>query len=200
MPIHKYDRKNQRNKAMISAVRNSFPELQAIEGGGGVLSEYREALVWLANFLTGDKNVAEACVIDACALAEAESPGLEGWPVEWARVATMRSAAEIQQQRIAQLSSAYVHRPCIHGSHRALVQESIDVLVAESDALIGKLDVLCRFALVLCGVEKHSAHDAALLLGIEQASVEGAYCVAIRYLKVIGCEQFQQQNFAAMLN
>ncbi|MBV9341325.1 MAG: hypothetical protein JO159_10615 [Acidobacteria bacterium] len=185
---------------MISAVRNSFRELQAIEGLGGVFSEYRETLVWLANFLTGDKNVAEACVIDACALAEAQTPGLQGWPVEWARLATIRSAMEMQQKRIAQLSSVYAHRPCIHGGHRALVQESIEVLVAESDALIGKLDVLCRFALLLCGLEKHSAQKAALLLSIEHASVEGAYCAAVRYLKVIGCEQFRQQNFAAMLN
>jgi len=200
MPILKCDRKNQRNKAMIGAASNTFSELQAIENVDSVFSEYREELEWLANFLTGDKKVAEACVIDACAMAEAERRHFEGWPLEWARLATMRSAVEIQQRRIAELSSAYMRRPCIHGGHRALLQESIDLLVEASRALVGRLDVLCRFVLVLCGLEELSADEAALVLGVDRASVEGAYCSAIRWLKVIGCEQFQQQNFSVMLN
>ena len=185
---------------MISVGTNSFSELQAVANVGSVFTEYREALEWLAQFLTADERVAEACVIDAGALAEAEKPGLQAWSIERARMATILSALEMQQGWIVQLSSAYMQRPCIHGGHRALFQESIEVLVEQSSALVGKLDTLCRFALVLCGLEKHSAHQAGLLLGVDRASVEGAYCSAIRCLKVIGCEQFQEQNFAVMLN
>jgi hypothetical protein len=42
--------------------------------------------------------------------------------------------------------------------------------------VIARLDVLCRSALVICGLEKRSAYDAAVLLGIDQAAVEGACC------------------------
>ena len=76
-----------------------------------------------------------------------------------------------------------------------------DVLLEESSVVCARLDILCRFALVICGLEKRSANEAALLLGVDPASVEGAYCAAIKSLEVIGCEQFQQQNeFAAVWN
>jgi DNA-directed RNA polymerase specialized sigma24 family protein len=61
--------------------------------------------------------------------------------------------------------------------------------------------VLCRCALVLCGIEKYSTREAALLLGIDYTSVESAYCAALQFLDVIGCEQFRQENeFAAVCN
>ena len=63
--------------------------------------------------------------------------------------------------------------------------------------MIARLDVLCRFALVICGLEKRSANEAAALLGIDPAAVEGAYCAAIKYLEVISCQQFQRQNDSA---
>jgi len=76
-----------------------------------------------------------------------------------------------------------------------------EILVEESGVVIARLDVLCRSALVICGLEKHSAYEAATLLGIDPAGVEGAYCAAIKSLEVISCEQFQRQNdFAAVYN
>ena len=67
--------------------------------------------------------------------------------------------------------------------------------------VFARLDVFCRFALVICGLEKRSAKEAALLLGVDPASVEGAYCTATKSLEVISCEQFQRQNdFAAVWN
>ena len=76
-----------------------------------------------------------------------------------------------------------------------------EILVEESSVVIARLDVLCRSALVICGHETRSAYEAAVLLGIDPAGVEGAYCAAIRFLEVIGCEQFQRQNdFAAVYN
>ena len=185
----------------MSAAKKSFPERVATENVGGVFSQYREELEWLANFLTGDEKIAAACVVDACALAESENPGFQAWLLEWARLATIRSAVQIQQRRLAQLSSAYMQRRCTHGGHAALSSDWSDVLVEESNVLIAKLDVLCRCALVICGLEKRSAHEAALLLGVDPISVEGAYCAAIKFLDVIGCEQLQQHNdFAAVCN
>jgi hypothetical protein len=185
----------------MSTASTRFPERLDSETVGGVFSQYREELEWLAGFLTGDEHIGAACVIDACALAESENPGFQGWLLEWARLATIRSTVQIQQRRIAQLSVPYVQHRCIHGGHPALSAESVQSLVEESRWIMRRLDVLCRFALVICGLEKRSAHEAAILLGVDRTSVEGAYCTAIELLEVIGCGQFRGQNeFAAVCN
>jgi hypothetical protein len=160
---------------MISAANKIFPEPVAGENVGNVFSQHREALEWLANFLIGDERIAAACLVDAGALAESENPGFQDWLSEWVCLATIRSAAQIQQRRIAQLASTYKQRSCIHGGHRALSSDWQEILVEESNILIARLDVLCRFALVICGLEKRSAHEAALLLGVDETCVEGAY-------------------------
>jgi hypothetical protein len=185
---------------MISAASRSFTEPAVSEYVGTVFSQNREELEWLANFLTGDEKIAEACVVDACAQAELENPGLQEWPSTWASISTIRSAAQIQQQRIAELSSAYMQSGCIHGEP-TVSSDWCDVLLEESSVVCARLDIFCRFALVICGLEKRSANEAALLLGVDPASVEGAYCAAIKSLEVISCEQFQRQNeFAAVWN
>ncbi len=65
---------------MINAANKSFPEPAVSEYVGSVFSQNREELEWLANFLTGDENIADACVVDACAQAESEISGLQEWP------------------------------------------------------------------------------------------------------------------------
>jgi len=186
---------------MISAASKSFPEPAVSEYVGTVFSQNREELEWLANFLTGDEKIAEACVVDARAQAELEDPGLQEWSSKWASMSTIRSAAQVQQQRIAQLSSAYMQSGCIHGGHMVLSSDWCDILLEESSVVFARLDIFCRFTLVICGLEKRSANEAALLLGVDPASVEGAYCAAIKSLEVISCEQFQRQNeFAAVWN
>ena len=182
---------------MIGAASRNFPEPPARECIGRVFSQNREALEWLANFLTGDEKIAAACLIDACALAESENPGFQEWPLKCACLATIRSAAQIQQRRIVQLSFAYKRRPCIHGEHTALSSDWLEILLEEPSLVIARLDVLCRFALAICGLEKRSAYEAAVLLGIDPAVVEGAYCAAIESLEVIKCERVQRQNDSA---
>jgi hypothetical protein len=113
----------------------------------------------------------------------------------------MRSAVEIQHSRIAQLSAVYKRRPCIHAGHEALSQDSLELVIEESNFLTSKLDVLCRYALVICGMEKKPASEAAVFLGVEPAVVESAYCNALDFLEVIGCEQLQRQDdLAAICN
>jgi hypothetical protein len=182
---------------MVGEASRNPPEPPAREYVVRVFSQHREELEWLANFLTSDETIAAACLVDACALAESENPHLSEWLLEWARLATIRSAVQVQQKRIAQLSSAYLQRRCIHDGHPALSSDFVELLVEESCVLIPRLDVLCRCALVICGLEKRSTHEAALLLGVDQTSVEGAYCAGIKFLEVIGCEQVQRQNDSA---
>jgi hypothetical protein len=70
---------NTKRKAlMIGAVSDEFPQSLATQQIGNVFTQYCDELEWLANFLTGDKNVAAACVIDACALAESAKPRFSG--------------------------------------------------------------------------------------------------------------------------
>ena len=186
---------------MISGASRSFPEPAVGEYVGTLFSQNREELEWLANFLTGDEKIAEACVVDACALAESVSSGVQDWLVKWACLTMIQSAVQMQQRRITQLAAAYKQRGCTHGEHSALSSDWRDVLVEESSVLIARLDVLSRCVLVICGLQKRSTEQAAVLLGIDRIVVEGAYCAAIESLEVIGCEQFQRQNdFAAVWN
>lgn len=150
--------------------------------------ENSQALRWLAEFLTGDEMIASACVIDACNLTEREYDFGQEWLWIWPRSATIRSALDIQRSRIAQLAPAYNGGGCAHGEHAPLSQDMIGFLASESEAIGPHLDVLCRFVLILCGVERRSSGEAALLLGISQHAVEAAYCVVLAWLEVIRCQ------------
>ena len=166
-----------------------------------VFAEYREELEWLATLLTGDEKVAQACVIDACSLSESGKFNHREWLLEYARLATVRSAVETQRRRIAELASVYHRRPCLHNGHPTLSMDCLELLVTESDRLIAKMDVLARCAVVICGVEKRSFVEAACLLGIDVTSVESAYCAGFEFLEVIGCENLQHDSkFAAVRN
>lgn len=185
----------------MSAGMGSFGMSAEAANVGNVFTRYREELEWLAHFLTCDRNVAAACVVDACALAESENPDLREWLLQWARVATIRSAVQIQQRRIAQLSSVYTKRPCMHGGHLALSTESVEIMVEESMVLTRTLDVLCRCVLVICGLEKRSTQEAAVMLGVDSSVAEAAYCAAVSFLEVFSDEQFQVRNdFASSCN
>ena len=64
----------------------------------------------------------------------------------------------------------------------------LEFVASESDAIRHQLDVLCRFVLILCGVEQRPLSEAALLLGISTHAVEVAYCAALEWLEVIRCQ------------
>src|SRR5215471_5639003 len=144
--------------------------------------ENNQAVTWLAEFLTGDEMIASACVIDACTLTESEYEIGQEWFWTWPREATIHSALDFQRVRIAQLAPVYDRGASIHRHHAPLSQDMIGFLASESDAIRRQLDVLCRFVLILCGVEQHPLSEAALLLGISTHAVDVAYCAAIEWL------------------
>ncbi|HEY4677064.1 MAG TPA: hypothetical protein VIJ01_07880 [Candidatus Angelobacter sp.] len=151
--------------------------------------EDNQALTWLAEFLTGDEMVASACVIDACNLTEREYEIGQEWLWAWPRYATIQSALDIQRSRIAQLSQVYDRRGCIHEHHAPLSQDMIGCVASESDAIRHKLDVLCRFVLILCGIEQRPTDEVALLMGVSKHAVDVAYCAALDSLEVIQCQK-----------
>lgn len=158
--------------------------------------ENNQALTWLAEFLTNDEMIASACVIDACSLTEREYERGQKWSRTWPRYATIHSALHIQRVRIAQLAPVYNRVDCI-GHHATLSQDMIGFMISESLDVRHQLDVLCRFVLILCGVEKSSLGEAALLLGISKNAVEAAYCAALESLEVIRCQAILESDYCA---
>lgn len=158
---------------------------------------HREELDWLALFLTGNEELAEACVVDACTIAVTHSEVFDEWLGRWARRATIRSAIEMQGRRIAQLASAYEQHPCSHRSHPALKMEEIQLIVARSELFRFRLDVLSRFALILHGIERYSLVDSALMLGMSKTAMGAAYCAALESLDILSCELLAESEETA---
>ena len=71
--------------------------------------------------------------------------------------------------------------------------------MTEVDVLVSRLDIISRAALVICGIEKHSVSEAALLLGVSSACVRAAYCKGLQSLDVLRREQFTQEHEYAAL-
>ena len=150
--------------------------------------EHREELAWLAVFLTVDAELSKACVVDALALATMPKDVFARSLERWTRRCTILSAIEMQQWRISLLASVYERTPCCHRNHAPLAPVVLDVLYERPEEVGLRLDVLCRAALVLRGIERYSATDSALILGVSRTAVEAAYCAALQELEILSCE------------
>jgi len=144
-----------------------------------VFGDYHNALHWLADFLTGDKKLADACVIDACAIALTQGPTFHEWLVQWAARATARCALQRQHAGIVELATTYETNEPIVEKLPPLSAEHFQMLVAHSAVIRPHLDVLCRFVLVYRGIAKDSCDAVAAELGISPNAVERAYSVAL---------------------
>lgn len=142
-----------------------------------VFADYHDALHWLAGFLVGDK-LALACVIDACNIAERQGPVFHEWLAHWAARATLRCALQMQRADIAKLAPTYERFERVDEMRSPLSPEDLQLLIEESDILPARLDVLCRFVLVMHGIAKESCEEVAAQLGVSEKAVERAYCAA----------------------
>ena len=183
-----------------SGIVTSRSEIASAEEIRTAFAENNQALTWLAEFLTGDEMVASACVVDAGTLTEHDYKIGQEWYWTWPRNATIQSTLDVQRARIAQLSPVYERSACIHGEHAPLPQDMIEFVANESDVIRVQVDVLCRFVLILCGVERRTPDEAALLLGISKHTVEVSYCAALELLEVIWCEVLLEDGFVADAN
>jgi DNA-directed RNA polymerase specialized sigma24 family protein len=174
---------------LISGRTKADGRLRSRHATGGEVQEafnqYREGLDSLALFLTGDPRLAEACIVDARALASTHNHVFEEWLEHWARRATILSAIDMQKTRIAQLASAYERCPCPHQEHASTAPEIAELLNKQGEGFIYRTDVLCRCALVLRGIENYSSSEAALMLNISRAAFNGAYCAALQSLAIV---------------
>ena len=62
-----------------------------------VFGDYHNVLHWLAVFLIGDEKLADACIVDACTIAQSKTPVFHEWLVHWAARATVACALQIQR-------------------------------------------------------------------------------------------------------
>ncbi len=147
-----------------------------------VFGDYHNVLRWLAGFLIGDERLADACIVDACTIAQAQTPIFHEWLVHWAARATVRCALHRQQLRITELAPEYEKSEPVGLEHPPLSAESFGLLIKNSEEIHSRLDVLCRFVLVLRGVAKDSLDRVATQLGISRRAAGRAYCLACETL------------------
>ena len=141
-----------------------------------VFGDYHDLLRWLTGFLIGDEKLADACMVDACTIAETQTPDFHEWLVHWGARATVGCALQRQQANIAELAPKYEKSEPAHLKHLALSPEYFLLLIKNSKDIHARLDVLCRFVLVLRGIAKDSCDEVAAQLGISRSAVERAYC------------------------
>ncbi len=153
-------------------------------------TEHNRELTWLAEFLIDDETMASVCVMDARNVIDSNDELCQECVPGGPRGATIRFALDLKRTRIAELSSAYESADCNPQQHPRLSLEKIELVVMESDVIRRRLDSLCRFVLVLCGIQHHSVRDVAGLLGISRHAVEAAYRNALGLLEVIYCQDF----------
>jgi hypothetical protein len=153
-----------------------------------IFADYHDALHWLAGFLIGDK-LAPACVIDACNITERQGPVFHEWLAHWAARATLRCALQMQLADVAELGPTYERRELVDAQRPPLSPEDLQLLAEESEVLRARLDVLCRFVLIMHGIAKESCEEVAAQLWVSQSAVERAYCVALDTLHLMskGC-------------
>ncbi len=139
-----------------------------------VFGDYHNGLHWLAVFLIGDEKLADACVIDACNIAQAQTPIFHEWLIQWAALATLRCALVRQHDRVTELAPEYEKSEPVDVQRPPLLAEHFRRLIKYSDDLHARLDVLCRFVLIMRGLAKDSLDEVAAKLGISRGAVERA--------------------------
>ena len=147
--------------------------------------DYHNLLRWLAVFLTGDEKLADACIVDACTIAEAQTPDFHEWLIHWAARATVGCVLHRQHASIVELATKYEQGEPEHPRHPALSPKCFLSLVKNFEDIHARLDVLCRFVLVLRGIAHDSYDKVAAQLGISRSAAEGAYCVALDTLELV---------------
>jgi len=150
--------------------------------------DYHNTLHWLAFFLIGDKKLADACIVDACTVAQTQTPVFHEWLIHWAARATLRCALQRQHALVAELAAKYEKSERVHRERPPLSPKYFRMLVENSEDIRARLDVVCRFVLIMRGIAKDSHEGVAAQLGISQSAVARAYCVAFDTLDLASDE------------
>jgi DNA-directed RNA polymerase specialized sigma24 family protein len=146
--------------------------------------DYHNVLYWLAAFLTEDETLSDTCIVDACTVAETQTQAFHEWLVHWAARATVRCLLQTQRARIAELAPKYQESAPADVKCPPLSLEYFQLVIKRSEEIHARLDVLCRFVLIMRGIAQAPCEEIAGQLGIRQSAVERAYCAAFEALKL----------------
>ena len=185
--------------ARVDTSNNNHRSLASVNDIRAIFHECRAELEWLAYFITGNRAIAAVCVTEACVLSESHTSVFTESLLTWARHATIRSAIETQRNHIRQVSSGYDHTTFVRREYVPLTGETLELVVLRSDVFVARLDVVSRTALVICGVQKNSLADVALMLGVNRAVASAAYSAALDCLEVIRCEHMAHESGSAAM-
>ncbi len=185
-------RKDSRGASVRSTIASVLQEIKLRHGYvtpnhiRARFGDYHNALSWLSRFLLDDERLAEECVIDVCTIATPatpEIPAFHEWLVYWAVRATFRAAYQRERKSIAELASIYEKEGPLDEECSPLQVAQFRQLVDDWEYVHSRLDVLCRFVLVMRGIAKDSFEVMAKELRISRTSVQRAYHIAIRALE-----------------
>ena len=157
-----------------------------------IFADYHDTLKWVAAFLAGEQ-LAPECIVDACTIAERQGTLFHEWLAHWAARATVRSALQKQWKSVVELGPTYERFERVHAKRSLLSPRELQLFVSEADDLAARLDVLCRFVLVMHGVAKESCAAVAAQLGVSESAVERAYCVAYDTLHLVAKDTGREQ-------
>lgn len=149
-----------------------------------LFGEYHNLLRWLGAFLIREEEFTDDYVIDACTIADKQGPEFHEWLVHWAARATVTGLFEKQQGEISKLASKYEQGDPAQVKHAPLSPGQASSLVKNSKVLCARLDLLCRFVLVLHGLGKLSYDDVSMQLRVGRSAVGNAYALAVHTLEL----------------
>ena len=87
-----------------------------------------------------------------------------------------------EHAKIGELAPNYERGEPQHPKHPPLSVKEFLWLINNAAEIHARLDILCRFVLVLRGIAKDSYDEVATQLGISRSAVEQAYCAAFDLL------------------
>ena len=135
-------------------------------------------LLWLAEVITGDPNVAQECLVDARKISEQQSGLFVDWLSQWSRSATIQQAIQRAYRQISLASQKYEQIRCPHGGHVPLSLEHFRILQSvPAQKIAADLDPFVRAVGILRGVSHCVLQDCAIRLGVSRTSVAAACCV-----------------------
>jgi hypothetical protein len=144
-----------------------------------LFGDYQNVLNWLATFLLKDEDLANDSTVDACTIAESQTAAFHEWLIYWGARATVRVAMQKQYEAVATIGSRYDEGQIVEDGRDPLSVGQLRSLVQNSGEIAGRLDLFCRFVLVLRGIAQDSFVEVGRQLGVSVKAVVRAYSVAI---------------------
>jgi len=161
----------------------------------------RSLLRRLAFLITGDQQMAEQSVVNACEITLKGNSPFRDWLLEWAKAATIASAISRRAEAIRACEAIYKNERSSYVEHLVDNEDRAAslklILQADAGKMIAELDPLCRAVLVLRVAIRSSIQDCVLRLNVCRRAVLAAASRAMTWLHELDDDRIKQpQNLA----